>query len=155
MNREQLEADLTAFIDGELDEARAKEVAAALAADAELRALEARLRRSTALLSALPSPDASKALRAAVLEAVETPTLGERLRAWLTPRRLGLALAASLATVAVWVGTRPAGGALGGDEETLAMAQNLELLEDYELLGLENPADLEVVAALDELEVTR
>lgn len=154
MSREQLEADLSAFVDGELDEARAREVAEALDRDPALKALEAQLRRSAALLQALPSPDASPALRAAVLDAVATPTWGERLRGWFTPPRLGLALAASAATVAVWVGTRPATGGFGGDEETMVVAQHLELLEDYELMGLDNPADLEVVAALDELEVT-
>lgn len=154
MSREQLEADLSAFIDGALDDARAKEVAAALDRDPALKALEARLRRSADLLARLPSPDASPALRAAVLDAVTVPTWRERLSGWLTPQRVGLALAASVATVAVWVGTRPPAGGFGGDEETMVVAQHLELLEDYELMGLESPADLEVVAALDELEVT-
>jgi anti-sigma factor RsiW len=155
MSREALEADLSAYIDGALDEARAAEVAAALATDPELRALEARLRQSAELLRGLPSPDASPRLRAAVLDAVAQPTWRERLATWLTPPRLGLALAGSLAAVALWWAARPADGSLGSDAERLLVAQHLELLEDYDMVGLDDAADLEVIAALDDLEVVR
>lgn len=151
MNRAQLEADLTAYVDGELDPARAAAVAEALAGDPDLRALEARLRASATLLQGLATPEASPALRRAVLAAVEAPTWRERLAAWLSPPRVGLALAGAAAAAAVWVGARPAG--FGGDEEKLLVAQHLELLEDYEVLGLDDAGDLEVVAALHELEV--
>jgi hypothetical protein len=41
------------------------------------------------------------------------------------------------------------------DEETLLLAQNLEVAEDLDLVGLDSADDLAVVAQLDELEVLR
>jgi hypothetical protein len=40
------------------------------------------------------------------------------------------------------------------DPEQLFVAQNMELLEDLDTLGLESAEDLEVVMALDQLEAT-
>lgn len=155
--REDIVNDLTAYIDGELPEARAAEVAAALAADPQLQALETKLRATVVALKGLPDPDPSLALRRNVLALVDEPTWKERLAKWLTPPRLvpvGLAVAATLAAVVLWPG-QPVVVDPGLDEDSLLVAQNLELAEDLDLVGLESPDDLAVVAQLDELEVVQ
>ena len=66
---------------------------------------------------------------------------------WLTVPRLSLAALAAVALSSVYVWTRP-----DIDEERLLVAQNLELLEDYEVLSLRDSEDLEVIAAMNELQ---
>jgi len=148
-----LHEDLTAYIDGELPEARRKEVEAALAADPALRALEQRLRRSIDAVEALPAlqTEGSPALRRAVLAAVGEPTWKEKWLRWpvLVPA-LGVAMAAAVTLVVV-----PRGELEGGlDEEKLLLAQNLEVVEDLDLVGLETADDLDVIADLQALEAT-
>jgi anti-sigma factor RsiW len=154
--REDIVNDLTAYIDGELPPARAAEVAAALAADPQLKALEAKLRATVVALKGLPDPDPSLSLRRKVLALVDEPTWKERLAKWLTPPRLvpvGLAVAAAVTAVVLWPGQPVV--VEGLDEDALLVAQNLELAEDLDLIGLESPDDLAVVAQLDELEVVQ
>lgn len=156
--REDLVNDLTAYIDGELPEARAKEVEAALAADPQLQALEARLRATVAAVEALPAPAPSPALRRAVLATLDEPTWREKVKAWLTPPRLvpvGLAVAAAVTAVVLWPAAASVDSPAGLDEDALLLAQHLDLAEDLDLVGLESPDDLAVVAQLDELEVLR
>lgn len=146
------EEDLTAYIDGELPFERARALEAALAQDPKLRALEHGLRRSIEAVEKLPLPESSPALRRAVLKAVGQPTFRER---WFTLPRLiplGLTLAAGVALV-VW--PRGEEAAVPLDEEKLLLAQNLEVVEDLDLMGLGSPEDLDVVTQLHELEVTR
>lgn len=149
------EENLTAYLDGELSEAERKELEAALEKDPALRATLETLKGAVAAVKALPQPEASAGLRRAVLARVEGPqTLGERLKLMFTLPRLvpiaGLAAAAALAVVA---SRTPTGGA-PADPEQLFVAQNMEVLEDLDLLGLEHPDDLEVVMNLDALEAT-
>lgn len=145
--------DLTAYIDGELTPERSKEVEAALSADPALRALEQRLRQAIGAVEALPAPVAhpSAQLRRNVLAAIDAPSFWQR---WFTLPRLapmGLALAAAAVAVVVW--PRPEeGGPI--DEEKLFIAQNLDVVEDLDLVGLDSADDLDVVASLHELEVT-
>ncbi len=149
-----LHEELTAYIDGELPAERVKEMEAALASDPTLRALEVRLRRSIVAVEALPLPvtEASPKLRRAVLDAVSAPTWKEKWLTWPRLVPLGLAVAASV-TLVVWprAGDDEGGGL---DEEKLLLAQNLEVVEDLDLMGLDSAADLDVVAELHELEVT-
>jgi anti-sigma factor RsiW len=147
--------DLTAYIDGELPPGRAREVEAALAADPSLRALEQRLRRAIGAVEALPAPEgaASPALRRNVLAAIDEPAWWQR---WFTLPRLapvGLALAAVAVAVVVWPQAQVDEGA-PADEEKLLLAQNLDVVEDLDLVGLSSAEDLDVVAELHELEVT-
>lgn len=145
----EFEEDLTASIDGELPPERMRAVEAALAKDAALRSLEQRLRRSVALVEALPVPESSPALRRAVLAEIGKPTFFER---WFTLPRLlplGLAMAAGVTALVVWP---PEEAPL--DEEKLLLAQNLEVVEDLDLVDLGSAEDLDVVAQLHELEVT-
>ncbi|MEW5738880.1 MAG: zf-HC2 domain-containing protein [Myxococcota bacterium] len=149
--------DLTAYIDGELPPERAKQVEAALAADPKLKALEARLRATVQAVEALPAPQPSAALRRAVFSKLDEPTWRERVLKWLTPPRLvpvGLAVAAAVTAVVLW----PPGATVtepGFDEDALLVAQNLELADDLDVVGLDSPDDVAVVAQLDELEVMR
>lgn len=145
---------LTAYVDGELSELEAKALEAELARDPALRALEQRLRRTVALVEALPAPEPSTALRRAVLSRIDQPTLGERLKGLFTPPRLGVAgLAAAAVAAVVVVAAQPKD--VPGDEEQLFLAQNMEVIEDLDLVGLDSPDDLDVVASLHELEVQR
>lgn len=147
--------DLTAYIDGELPPERAREVEAALAADPSLRALEQRLRRAIGAVEALPAPvaAASPALRRKVLAAIDEPAWWQR---WFTLPKLapaGLALAAVAVAVVAWPRAQVDEGA-PADEEKLLLAQHLDLVDDLDLVGLSSAEDLDVVAALHELEVT-
>ncbi len=151
-----LEAELTAYVDGELSELDAKRVEAALAADPALAAKEQQLRAVVAAVEALPAPEPSQALRRAVLNGLDqAPTIGERLAAWLTPARWMPAAGLAAAAVAVVVLTRgePGTPLNGADDEQLYVATNMEVLEDLDLAGLESPDDLEVIAQLNSLEV--
>jgi anti-sigma factor RsiW len=152
-----IEEELTAYIDGELSELDSKRVQAALAADPALARLEQRMRSTVAAIEALPSPQPSQALRRAVLNGLDaSPTLGERLQLWLRPSRwvpaLGLATAAALAVVISQRGEVVA-PVRDADAEQLYVATNMEVLEDLDLVGLESPDDLEVIAQLNSLEV--
>lgn len=140
---EPIEEALTAWLDGELPDARAKEVAAAVASNPELAKQVDALRTMRARLAALSTPEPSPRLRALVLsEVARTP---EKRPFW-PALLLGLAAAAGLAALVWW----PRDPAL--DEDRVLLAQNLDLLEDYDAMTVTNPDDLEVIAAMKELE---
>lgn len=145
-----VEEDLTAYVDGELSMVEAARVRSHLAACAGCRLTEALLRRTMAEVAMLPAYEPSPALRRRVLAEVEAlpRPWSERVRRWLSPGALApawVALAAA-AVVAVVVGQRTA----AERRQELAVAENYELLTDYELVGLA-PGDLEVVEHLDQL----
>jgi len=150
------EEDLTAYVDAELPSARRAEVEAHLRGCAGCQGTEALLRRTLARLAELPEPVPSTATRRAVLAKVEAlpPPLLERLRALLRPSVLvpaaGLAAMAGLALYA----TAPRESLLEeADAGTLELAMNLEVVEDYDVVGMDDGEDLEVIAHLHELEV--
>jgi anti-sigma factor RsiW len=152
------EEDLTAYVDEELPAARRTEVATHLSGCAECQGTEALLRRTVARMAELPEFIPSTSTRREVLAKVEAlpPPLRERLRALLRPTVLvptaGLAAVAGLAlyTTAAREPTLDV-----ADAGTLELAMNLEVVEDYEVLGLDESEDLEVVAHLHELEEVR
>ncbi len=158
-NKAEQEEDLTAYVDGELSELDRKRFEERLKNEPELAALEQQLRATVKKLATLPQPAVSQQLRRNVLNKIDEPaTVMEKLRALFPARRLvpalGMAAAATVA-VAVAVGGRPSGTQplAFADPEQLELAQNIDVLEDLDVVGLENPDDLEVVARLDELEV--
>lgn len=144
---------LTAYVDGELPEAEARALEARLAADPDLRALEQSLRRTVALVKALPAPEPSAGLRRRVLAAVEAPTWRERLSSLFSfPVGVGAVAAAGLAAVLL-MGRPDAGPTLAGlDGEALELAFDYEVLSDLEAVGLSGADDVEVVLRLDEVE---
>ncbi|MBK7857784.1 MAG: hypothetical protein IPJ65_03985 [Archangiaceae bacterium] len=152
--REELTGNLTAYIDNELSELEARRIEEALRLDPELAALEQKLRTAVKAVEALPAPaPATAALRRAVLQRLDEKTALQRLRGFFTlPRLVPVAGLAAAAAITVVVVGRPVDKP-GLDDETLFVAQNIEVLEDLDLIGLENPDDLDVVANLHELEV--
>src|SRR5215469_11049168 len=149
-----VEDELTAYLDGELSVVEAARVRTHLASCADCRATEALLRRTMTELAALPAFEPSSGLRRRVLAEVEAlpRPWPERLRAWLRPSLLapaGVALVTA-ALVAVVMGQRTL-NARAERRTELAVAENYELLSDYEVVGLD-PDDLDVVEHLDQLE---
>ncbi len=149
------EEELTAYVDGELPAARRVEVEAHLGTCADCRATEALLRRAMAPVASLPEFVPSASLRREVLAKVDAlpPTLGERLRALLRPGVLvPTAVLAGAALLAVNLGGAEPSLEVS-DPGMLELAANLELVDDFVVVGLECFDDMEVVAHLHELEV--
>jgi anti-sigma factor RsiW len=150
--------DLTALVDGALPPERAEELRRHLRSCPACAAEERRLGEAVALLRALPAAPEPSPLFGARLEA-RLREEGERRRGWLPSfmaRALrwkvaipGVALAATVAVVAV-VSIRVERG------RERAIAQQLELLEDYEAIvslgDVGSAEDVLVITHLDELE---
>ncbi|WP_163996169.1 anti-sigma factor family protein [Pyxidicoccus caerfyrddinensis] len=152
------EEDLTAYVDGELPPARREEVTAHLDTCAGCRSTHALLRNTVARLAELPAYEPSSATRRAVmakLDALPVPWW-ERLRKWLRPVVLvpSLGLAAAVGVALLLAGPGPDAPPELEDPAVMELAANLEVAEDYEVLGLDSAEDLEVVANLHELEAT-
>jgi anti-sigma factor RsiW len=152
--RDELAENLTAYIDGELSELDAKRVEEALKSDAELSKLEQQLRATVTAVEKLETPQASQALRREVLNRLDTPpTAFEKLKALFTlPRLVPVAGLAAALAVTIGVMTRKTSERPPLDAETLEVAQNMEVIEDMDIIGLESADDLDVIASLHELE---
>ena len=87
------DADVHAFVDGQLPSDRAERVAAAIASDPELAARVADLRRRNALLREALDPVLSEPIPARLLEAADAAVRKTAARRWLAP---AFALAATL-----------------------------------------------------------
>ncbi|AEI62296.1 anti-sigma factor family protein [Corallococcus macrosporus] len=153
------EEDLTAYVDGELPPARGARLRVHLDTCADCRATEALLRTTVARVAALPAFEPSPASRRAVmaeLDALPAPWWA-RLKTWPRPAVLvpAAGLVAVLAVSLLLTRAGPGAPLALEDASVMELAANLELAEDYELLGLDDMDDLEVVANLHELEVTR
>ena len=82
------------------------------------------------------------------------PTARERWRAFWRPGVLVPAAGlAAVAGLALWAALPHEPALEVSDAATLELAMNLEEVEDYDVVGLEDAEDLEVVAHLQELEV--
>jgi anti-sigma factor RsiW len=149
------EEELTAYIDGELAAARRAEVEAHLSTCAGCKSTEALLRRTVAGMAQLPEFVPSADTRRAVMAKVDAlpPPLRERLLALLRPSVLvpSMGLAAALALAVYTSGESQ--GVDAADEGSLELAMNMELMEDYDVVGLDSSEDMEVIANLHELEV--
>lgn len=145
---------LTAYIDGELADAEARELEEALTHDVQLRELEQRLRASVRAVESLPAPVSDvKAMRARVLAEMQRATEAEGAAGfwerWFSVPRFAAGLAA-LAAIAV-VLRIPREERL--EETQLAMSQHFDEVEDLDIAGLDAAEDIELVASLHELEV--
>lgn len=146
--------DLTALLDGALAPARRAEVEAHLRACGSCRAERERLQGALALLGALPPPPEPSPYftnrLAAALAREPAPPAGvlARVLAWrwrLAVPVAGLAAAAAVAVLTV----------RHQRAEELALAADLDLLENYEVVAslgdVETEEDAAVVASLDQL----
>jgi hypothetical protein len=110
-----------------------------------------------ALMKHLPAPAPSASMKASVLDRLdaEGPVVRGPAR-WFSPARLVPVVAIAAAAVLVVVlrgGGRAEVPPAFVEEDQVLLAQNMELVEDLDLMGLSSPEDLEVVEQLDALEV--
>ncbi|HEY8209063.1 MAG TPA: zf-HC2 domain-containing protein [Myxococcaceae bacterium] len=156
------EEDLTAYMDRELPPLRVRQLEEHLPDCGSCAGTLALLRRTMSALEAMPAFAPSPQLRRAVLTRIsqEPASLMDRLRGLLRPQVLVPALSAA-ALLAVGVAatqlarrheTSLDAPLMVADATELELAQNLDLVEDLDVVGLESPEDLEVVEHLDELE---
>ncbi|MCY1044065.1 zf-HC2 domain-containing protein [Corallococcus sp. bb12-1] len=151
------EEDLTAYIDGELPPPHRARMEAHLGTCAECQQTERLLRVTVARMAELPAFTPSPSSRREVLARLDAlpPTWRERMASLLRPGVLvPSAGVAATAVLALLVAGRASvdGAALEElDAGALEVATNLELVEDYEVLGLDSSDDLEVVENLHEL----
>ena len=149
-----ISSELTAYLDGELPIFQLRQIEGHLANCGECRGTVQLLRRTLAQIAELPAFELSSAIRRAVLSRIDEQTsgsIGSRLKALWQPQvllpSLGLVVAAVIALVI------PRGTGLQPHDVALfEVGANLELAEDYEVVGLSNLDDLEVVQHLHELE---
>ncbi|RKH45186.1 anti-sigma factor family protein [Corallococcus llansteffanensis] len=151
------EEDLTAYVDGELPPPHRARVEAHLGTCADCQQTERLLRVTVARMAELPAFTPSPSARREVLARLDAlpPTWRERLASLLRPGvlvpSLGVAAAAVLAVLVVGRGGGESTALDEWDPGALEVATNLELVEDYEVLGLDSSDDLEVVENLHEL----
>lgn len=151
------EDDLTAYVDQALPALPAARLAAHLPGCADCRATEALLRSTVARLSALPAFEPSPALRRALLSQVDAlpPTVSSRLKALFRPRvwvPAGGLVAAALVGAVLFLHHPPAPEL--STPAQLELAMNFDVVDNYEVLGIDSPEDLDVVEHLQELEKT-
>lgn len=150
MSDKNWQRELTAYIDGELNEADRREVEAALASDPRLVALEKKLRQTVTLVQQVAAPAPAPSLKQSVLARLDDEAPAPS-RGWFSWPKLVPVLAAAAAALVFFLRGEDLPPAIV-DEEQLMLAQNMEVVEDLDLVGLSSVEDLEVIeqlAALD------
>jgi len=148
-----VELDLTAYIDGELPPSRREAVAVHLAQCPSCQQTAEVLQDSVSKLASLPPLEVPGWLRAQVLSQIAREPikarrkLGDFLQVRLLLPSAGLAAAAAMALL-LWA--RPSREV--PELRQYELGANLEVIEDYEVLGITSIEDLEVVQQLHELE---
>lgn len=153
MSEKNWQSELTAYIDGELSEQDRREVEAQLARDPKLKALEAKLRQTVRLMQKVPAPAPSAALKAGVLGKLDEGATPVK-PSWFSLPRLVPVMALAAAAVLLVVLRREEVPPSIVEEDQVVLAQNMELVEDLDLVGLGSADDVEVIEQLKELEVT-
>jgi anti-sigma factor RsiW len=149
------EQELTAYVDRELDDVNRKAIDAHLSVCARCRTSLALLQDAVGELAALSSPPLSPNLRRDILRRIDPPRRWvDRVRwlilrpaVWVPAGALTAALVAALA-----LSTRVERATDAEEAIQLELAANLEDVEDLDVVGLEDPEDLEIVLHLPELE---
>jgi len=145
--------ELTAYLDRELPVFQLKQIENHLASCRECRSTERLLRRTVVRLAELPAFELSNATRRNVLSRVDEAanrSIGSRLEALWRPQVLFPSLGLALAVIALVISRAPS--LEMRDARLFEVGANLELAEDYEVVGLSSLDDLEVVQHLHELE---
>jgi anti-sigma factor RsiW len=141
---------LTAYLDGELADAERAAVEAHLSGCPACQSRVEALRSAIAALATLPGIESSAGFEARVLGAFDRP----RTRRPHWARRVAVALVTGGAVAAAVLIALP-GKQLPGTPSELAMAADLDLLENYDAVqasdAVSNAEDVEIVAALDQL----
>ena len=157
----RIEQELTAYVDGELDEVTRQKVTAHLPTCASCRQTEMLLRNAVMELRGMPAFEASAQLRRDVMNRLdaEDARRSRRRASWLLRPWLLVPAGAIAAGLVAFVSlhstvtsTTPTEQLDVQDPGQLEIAQNMDELENFDLVGLEDPDDLEVIAHLDELE---
>ena len=148
-----VEMDLTAYLDGELPQSRREAVAVHIAHCSSCQLTAEVLKDTVSKLASLPPIEVSRSLRVEVLSRIAREPVKPRhsLRDFLQARLLfpsaGLAAAAVAALLILGRPSREA-----HELRQYELGSNLELVEDYEVIGITSLEDLEVVQHLHELE---
>ena len=145
--------ELTAYLDRELPVFQLKQIENHLASCRECRSTERLLRRTVVRLDELPAFELSNATRRNVLSRVDEAvdrSIGSRLKTLWRPQVLFPSLGLALAVIALVISREPSLELR--DARLFEVGTNLELAEDYEVVGLSSLDDLEVVQHLHELE---
>ena len=145
--------ELTAYLDRELPVFQLKQIESHLASCRECRSVEQLLRRTVVRLAELPAFELSNASRRSVLSRMDegaNRAIGSRLKALWRPQVLFPSLGLALAVISLVISREPSLELR--DARLFEVGANLELVEDYEVVGLSNLDDLEVVQHLHELE---
>ncbi len=152
MSEKNWQNELTAYIDGELSEQDRREVEAQLARDPKLKALETKLRQTVTLMKTLAAPAPSAALKAGVLGRLDDGVAPAKASWFSLPRLVPVMALAAAALLFVVLRGRDEMPAIVEEDQVL-LAQNMELVEDLDLVGLASAEDVEVIELLKELEV--
>jgi len=144
--------ELTAYLDRELPVFQLKQIESHLASCRDCRSTERLLRKTVVRLAELPAFELSNATRRNVLSQVDEAanrSIGSRLKALWRPQVLFPSLGLALAVIVLVISREPLELR---DARLFEVGANLELAEDYEVVGLSSLDDLEVVQHLHELE---
>ena len=144
--------ELTAYLDRELPVLQLKQIENHLASCRECRSTERLLRKTVVRLAELPAFELSNATRRNVLSQLDEAanrSIGSRLKALWRPQVLFPSLGLALAVIVLVISREPLELR---DARLFEVGANLELAEDYEVVGLSSLDDLEVVQHLHELE---
>jgi len=139
-------------LDRELPVFQLKQIESHLASCRECRSTERLLRKTVVRLAELPAFELSNATRRNVLSQVDEAanrSIGSRLKALWRPQVLFPSLGLALAVIVLVISREPLELR---DARLFEVGANLELAEDYEVVGLSSLDDLEVVQHLHELE---
>jgi len=144
--------ELTAYLDRELPVFQLKQIESHLASCRECRSTERLLRKTVVRLAELPALELSNVTRRNVLSQLDEAanrSIGSRLKALWRPQVLFPSLGLALAVIVLVISREPLELR---DARLFEVGANLELAEDYEVVGLSSLDDLEVVQHLHELE---
>jgi anti-sigma factor RsiW len=130
---EQEQADLVAYLDGELHGEAARSVEAKLSLHPEVRAEAESLKRAWDLLDFLPHPEPSPQFTERTLSRLATPRRPRRARRWLMPAAWAAAVLAAFA--AGWAGYAWLVPARPGERELLHDLRIIENFRYYEPVG--------------------